>query len=97
MILITDVFVVLNGELSVDWQMYCPPWEVWRGLNVRLPLDTVMPFPLVTTPFELLHVSTGVSEVFPTILPVQVSVYICPATRLPEVLMFTVCTETEVK
>ena len=64
---------------------------------MRLPLDTVMPFPLVTTPFELLHVTTGVSEVFPTILPVQVSVYICPATGLPEVLMFTVCTETEVK
>ena len=56
-----------------------------------------MPFPLVTNPFELLHVTTGVSEVFPTILPVQVSVYICPATGLPEVLMFTVCTETEMK
>ena len=62
-----------------------------------LPLDTVMPFPFVTTPLELLHVTTEVSEAFPTILPVQVSVYICPATGLPEVLMFTVCTETEIK
>ena len=60
-------------------------------------LDTVMPFPLVTTPFELLHVTIGVSEVFPTILPVQVSAYICPATALSKVLMFTVCTETEIK
>ena len=64
---------------------------------MRLPLDTVMPFPLVTTPVEFLHVTTGVSELFPTSVPVQVSVYICPATGLPEVVMFTVCTETEVK
>ena len=64
---------------------------------MRIPLDTVISFPPVTTPLELLHVTTGVSEVFPTILPVQVSVYICPATGLPEVLMFTVCTETEMK
>ena len=66
-------------------------------LNVMLLLVTGMPFSLVTTSFELLHVTTGVSEVFPTILPLQVSVYICPATGLPDVVMFTVCTETEIK
>ena len=64
---------------------------------MRLLLVTGVPFPLVTTPFELLHVTTGVNEVFPTILPLQVSVYICPATGLPEVVMLMVCTETEIE
>ena len=60
---------------------------------MRLPLDTVMSFPLY--PVEFHHVTTGVSEVFPTSVPLQMSVYICPATGLPDVVMFTVCTETE--
>ena len=59
------------------------------------PLDTVISFLLVTTPLELYHITTGMSEVFPTILPVQVSMYICPATELPEVVMLIVCIETE--
>ena len=62
---------------------------------MRMPLDTVLSFPLVTTPVEFLHVTTGVSEVFPTSVPLQMSVYICPATELSDVVMFTVCTETE--
>ena len=62
---------------------------------MRMPLDTVMLFPLVTTPVEFLHVTTGVSEVFPTSVSLQMNVYICPATGLPDVVMFTVCTETE--
>ena len=61
---------------------------------MRLPLDTVMPFPLVTTPVEFLHVTTGVSEVFPTSVPLQMSVYICPATGLPDVVRLMECTET---
>ena len=89
--------VELIRELSVDWQVYCPPCEVCRGLNVRTPLDKVIPFPLVTTPFEFLHATTGMSEVSPTILPVQVSVYICPATGLPDIVMLVECTETEVQ
>ena len=64
---------------------------------MRLPLDTVMPFPLVTTAVEFLHVITGVREVFPTSVPVHSNVYICPATGVPEVVMFTLCTETKVK
>ena len=91
------MLIVVTEMLTDDWQLYCPPLEVWRGLNVRLPLDTVMPFSLVTTAVAFLHVTTGVSELFPTSVPVQVSVYICPATGVPEVVMFTVCTETEVK
>ena len=62
---------------------------------MRMPLDTVLSFPLVTTPVEFLHVTTGVSEVLPTSVPLQMSVYICPATGLSDVVMFTVCTETE--
>ena len=64
---------------------------------MRLPLDTVMPFPLVTPAVAFLHVTTGVSELFPTSVPVHSNVYICPATGVPEVVMFTVCTETKVK
>ena len=62
---------------------------------MRMPFNTVMPFPLVTTPFEFHHVTPGVSEVFPTSVPLQMSVYICPATGLPDVVIVTVCTETE--
>ena len=97
MIFISVAVVELNGELSVELQLYRPLYEVWIGLNVRTPLDTEMSLPLVTTLAELYHVTTGMSEVFPTILPVQVSVYICPATGLPEVVMLIACTETENK
>ena len=54
-----------------------------------------MSFSLVTTSVEFHHVTTGVSEVFSTSVPLQMSVYICPATGLPDVVMFTVCTETD--
>ena len=62
---------------------------------MRIPLDTEIPFPLVTTPVEFHHVTTGVSEVFPTSVPLQMSVYICPATGLPDVVRLMECTETE--
>ena len=29
-------FTVDGGVLVVDWQMYCPPWDVCRGLNERV-------------------------------------------------------------
>ena len=61
---------------------------------MRLPLDTLMPFPLVTTAVAFFHVTTGVREVFPTSVPVQSNVYICPATGLPEVVRLMVCIET---
>ena len=46
-----------GGVLIVDWQVYCPPWDVCRGLNERvrvvvepvvLSVHTVMLLPLVT-------------------------------------------------
>ena len=62
---------------------------------MRTPLDTVMPLPLVTTPVEFLHVTTGMSEVFPARVPLQISEYTCPATGLPEVLRLMECTDTK--
>ena len=45
------------GVSTVDWQMYCPPYDVCRGLNERvrvvvepvvLSVPSVMALPLVT-------------------------------------------------
>ena len=45
------------GVPIVDWQVYCPPWDVRRGLNERVRVviepvvfgvPTVMPLSLVT-------------------------------------------------
>ena len=65
------VVIVELSALRVDRQVYCPPSEMRRGLNMRIPLDTVMLFPLVTTPFDLLHVTTGVSKGFSRTVPLQ--------------------------
>ena len=74
--------------------MYCPPWDVRIGLNVRLPPETMMPPPLVITPFEFFHDTTGVMEVFPTSDPTHISVYVCPADGLPVAVMVTNCANT---
>ena len=53
------VAVTVDAGVSVvDWQVYCPPWDVCRGLNERvrrvvvepvvLGVPTVMPLSLVT-------------------------------------------------
>ena len=57
----TVTFLVANtvdaGVSVIDWQVYCPPWDVCRGLNERvrvvlepvvLSVPTVMALPLVT-------------------------------------------------
>ena len=50
-------FTVDGGVSVVDWQVYCPPWDVCRGLKERvrvvvepvfLSINTVMLLPLVT-------------------------------------------------
>ena len=41
---------------------------------MSVPMDTVISFPLVTTPFELLHITIGVRERFPRTLPLQYNV-----------------------
>ena len=71
---------------AVTWQVYPPPWDVRRGLNVRTPSLTVIPSPLVTTlPLEYCHWMDGV----PGTSTLQFSVYICPAVDMPEAVMAT--------
>ena len=71
---------------AVAWQVYSPPWDVSRGLNVRTPALTVIPPPVVTVlPLEYCHWMDGV----PGTTTLQVSVYICPAVDMPESVMVT--------
>ena len=75
---------------AVAWQVYPPPWDVRRGLNVRVRvvvvpdvsgLPTVMSPPVVTLlPLEYCHWMDGVPA---DTLTLQVSVYICPAVGTP--------------
>ena len=54
-----------EGVSVVDWQVYCPPWDVYRGLNERVRMvvepavlwvPTVMSLSLVTAvSFEYSH------------------------------------------
>ena len=59
-------FTVDGGVSIFDWQVYCPPWDVLRGLNERVRIvvelvvfsvSTVMSLPLVTTAVPLLEYS----------------------------------------
>ena len=71
---------------TVAWQVYPPPWDVRRGLNVRKPTLTVISSPLVTSlPLEYCHWMDGV----PITTILQVSVYIFPAVDVPESVMVT--------
>ena len=80
---------------AVAWQVYPPPWDVSRGLNVRVRvvtvpdvsrLPTVMSPPVVTSlPLKYCHWMDGV----PGTSTLQVSVYICPAVDMSESLMVT--------
>ena len=71
---------------AVAWQVYPPPWDVRRGLNVRTPTLTVIPSPLVTSlPLEYCHWMDGV----PGTSTLQVSVYVSPAVDMPESVMVT--------
>ena len=71
---------------TVAWQVYSPPWDVRRGLNVRTPTLTVISSPVVTLlPLEYCHWMDGV----PITATLQVSVYICSAVDMPESVMVT--------
>ena len=56
-----------------------------------------MSFPLGTPPIPFLHTVVETMDVFPTSAPVQVSVYICPATGLPNAVIFTAWADTNGK
>ena len=80
---------------AIAWQVYSPPWDVRRRLNVRVRvvmvpdvsgLPTVMSPPVVTSlPLEYCHWMDGV----PGTTTLQVSVYICPAVDMPGSVMVT--------
>ena len=71
---------------AVAWQVYSPPWDVRRVLNVRTPAPTVISSPVVTLlPLEYCHWMDDV----PGTSTLQVSVYICPAVDMPESVMVT--------
>ena len=96
-------FCVDEASFTSDWQVYGPPWEVERGLNVRvrvvmLPALTgrpkEIPLMLVTIePLECIHWTTG----WMLTSTVQVTVRVFPATAVPDSEMVTVCGRSEEK
>ena len=84
---------VMDLALMSALQVYCLPWEVRRGLNVRvrvmvLPevngLPTEMPFPpIIILPLENCHSTVGSTARFSTTAVVQVRQYIPPAVDTP--------------
>ena len=80
-------------------QVYSPPCDVRRGLNVRLWVvvlpDVIIALrvkedPLLTTlPLEYSHCKNGTTTRFSTTVAVQLRVYISPAVVLPVPWMAT--------
>ena len=90
-------FCVDEASFTSDWQVYGPPWEVERGLNVRVRVvvlpaltgrPTEIPLVLVTlVPLECIHCTTGWMLTF----TVQVRLRVFPDIALPGPEMVTVC------
>ena len=84
---------VMDLALMFALQVYCLPWEVCSGLNVRvrvmvLPevngLPTEMSFPpTIILPLENCHSTVGSTARFSTTTVVQVRLYIPPAVDTP--------------
>ena len=80
-----------------DWQVYCPPWEVRRGQNIRvtsvmLPALTggrtvIQLLLMITVPLGYIHCTTG-GMLTST---VQVRFRMSPDTAVPDSEMVTVC------
>ena len=95
-------FRVDEASITSDWQVYGPPWEVERGLNVRVRIVmlpvltgrlTVTPPTLVTiVPLECIHCTTG----WMLTSTVQVRLRVSPDIALPDSEMVTVCERSEV-
>ena len=56
-----------------------------------------MSFPVGTPPTAFLYIVMETMDAFPTSAPVQVSMYIGPATGLPDAVMFTAWDDTDGK
>ena len=83
----------IDGILMIALQVYFPPCDVRRGLNVRLRV-VVLPDvtialrvkvdpPSTALPLEYSHCMVGTTTRFSTTVAVQPRVYISPAVVLP--------------
>jgi len=84
---------LMDLALTFALQVYCLPWEVRRGLNVRvrvmvlpevngLPTEMLFP-PTIILPLENCHSTVGSTARFSTTTMVQVRLYIPPAVDTP--------------
>ena len=89
----------IDEILMIALQVYSPPCDVWRGLNVRLQVvllpDVVISLrvkvgpPSTALPLEYSHCMCGTTTRFSTTIAVQLRVYISPAVVLPVPWMIT--------
>ena len=89
-----------KASSTLDWQMYCPPWEMTKGSNIRvrfvmLPALTRGPTVIqlllvITVPLGYIHCTTGVMLTS----TVQVSLRTSPDTAVPDSEMVTVCSRS---
>ena len=86
-----EIFSCNSGIEILATQMYCPPWDVRRGLKVRLrvlfPPDTVL-VSLLLVPFttslpSFIHTTSGTTTSPSTTFTVHTSEYTDPAVELP--------------
>ena len=102
MVLYCDVVYRLEMDITrmetLAIQEYCPPLDVWRGLNWRvrvvvlaeaIPEVTEMPFPTTTLVPFFNHITCGTTTSPFTTITVHVSVYGLPAVELPDGVMVT--------
>ena len=99
--LCTVTFLVeVRADEASDRQVYCPPWEVTRGSNIRvrfvmLPALTGGPTVIqlllvITVPLGYIHCTTG-GMLTST---VQVSLRTSPDAAVPDSEMVTVCSKS---
>ena len=86
----------MTGIRTFALQMYCPPWDVCSGLNVRLRVNT-LPV-IITAPNVILltvvslvysHSISGSTKRLSTTVVLQVRVYTSPAVVDPSGMMTT--------
>ena len=88
----------MAGISTLALQMYCPPWDVHSGLNVRLRVNTlpviitaptVILVSLTVVPLVHNHSISGSTTRLSTTVALQVRVYTSPAVLGPSGMMTT--------
>ena len=88
----------MTGISTLALQMYCPPWDVCSGKNVRLRVNklpsiiivpTVILVPSTIVPLLYNHAISGLTARFSTTVAMQVRVCTSPAVVEPSGLMIT--------